>query len=146
MQNIGAGIYRQRQDPESGHLHYWWLLSDCDLISKQSSPQPPTEYCKVDIGKWTSEAVGLSQDLPWRTDQSDVIYLGEFHAEENPRPRQPAPISPKLEPGSSNSGTATKRRIRRGRARHLKSDRDNLHSIIAQKFPQYSNNLRSSTI
>ena len=96
-----------------------WLLSDCDLISERSSPQPPTEYCKIDIGKWVSEAVQHPPELlnavSWQTDQSDVVYLGEFHTKKDSRPSQPAPIYPKLEPGSSNSGSATKKRIPRGR-------------------------------
>ena len=104
----------------------WWSLSDCSLISDGSAPQPPTEYRKVDVGRWISETSRIVRDIPNSppgSDQSDVIYLGEFNAQENPRPHQPAPISPKREPSSSNSGSAVKRRVRRGRARHLRSDR-----------------------
>ena len=79
-------------------------------------------------GIWSHTLSELPLEFPntisWQTDQSDVMYLGEFHTQTDTRSSQPAPISPKLEPSLSNSGTATKRRIRRGRARHLKSDRD----------------------
>ena len=106
----------------------WWSLSDCDLILERSALEPPTQYCKIDVSKWVSEAIQHSQELPdtisWQSNKSDVVYLGQFRSPTDSRPSQPAPIFQKHEPVTSNSGSATKRRIRRGRARHLKSDRD----------------------
>ena len=96
----------------------WWSLSECDLISERSAPEPPTQYRNIDVSQWVSEAIQYSPELPdansWKSDKSDVVYLGEFRSPTDSRPSQPAPISPKHEPVSSNSGSATKRRIRRG--------------------------------
>ena len=41
----------------------WWSLSECNLISEQSSPQPLTEYQKIDIGVWIQEAVKHSEEF-----------------------------------------------------------------------------------
>ena len=102
----------------------WWSLSECNLISERSAPEPPTQYRKIDVARWVSEAVQHSQELPdtisWKSDKSDVVYLGEFNSPSGSRMRQPTAISPKLEPVSSHSSTATKRRIRPGSSKTFK--------------------------
>ena len=85
----------------------WWSLSECDLISERSAPEPPAEYQKIDVGKLIEEAVQHSEELPdvvsWQSDNSDVIYLGELNSPPSVRPCQSATITPKLEPVSSHS-------------------------------------------
>ena len=85
----------------------------CDLISERSAPEPPTQYRKIDVARWVSEAVQHSPELPdtisWKSDKSDIVYLGEFNSPSDFRQRQPAPISQKLEPVQSHSSMATTR-------------------------------------
>ena len=130
-QMAGQGIFPQRhQDPESGQIAIQTLhggsypsaiLSQSDLHhnlrrnikrstlergSKRLSSTPKNSPASAP-GRWINPT-------PFTRESSSP----------SARPGQSSPIAPKPEPISSNSSKATKRRICRGRARHLRSDRD----------------------
>lgn len=57
----------------------WWSLSDNNLLSGGSAPQPAREYHKTNIEEWKEEALRLelTNRPPLGDSSSKVVYLGE---------------------------------------------------------------------
>ena len=128
----------------------WWSLSNADLLSGGSAPQPPREYRKADIPSWLKEVARFRQELPcsppsWDS-SSEVVYIGEVspncrdlqQQHQATRSQRASSIIAVPNPApATNTCEETQRQIRQGQARLLRADVD-IRSIKKSTSQLYS--------
>ena len=99
----------------------WWSLSECDLISERSAPEPPTQYRNIDIAQWISEAIQQPRSSPIPSPGRETNQTSFIWESSTPR-RIPDSISPPQSPKNVSQSCPTPARRLRGRFTGVEQD------------------------